>query len=264
MLHWLLVLPIGLWITMLMASLAGFVVLGVERGERVTFDKRLVSLILRESIARSLFFVLRPLGRVHTVPVEVPTTLDKPPAPPVLLVSGSSSNRGAFAFLRAFLTNRGFQWVWAVDPKQHRAGLVDAAQNLRPSIDRLLADSGGQHVDLVGYGSGGLVAAWYARHLDTEGRIRRVVTIGTPWRGTKLAVFRRGRLGDETQHGSHLLDDLVPAVPTTSIWSHDDPTVIPSSSATPDSLQSVEIEGAGHADMLVSARVFRAVQAALA
>ena len=70
--HWLLVLPIGLWITMLMGSLAGFVALGVERGERVVFDARLLSLIVRESVARSLFWLLLPLGMVSSAPVGVP------------------------------------------------------------------------------------------------------------------------------------------------------------------------------------------------
>lgn len=260
--HWLLVLPIGLWLTMLMVSLAGFVVLGVERGERVEFDARLLALVVRESVARSLFWLMRPLGVITHSPVGVPVTTGVE-LPPVLLVSGSSVNRGALAFLRAFLTSRDIAWVWAVDPQQHRSGLVAAAESLGASIDLLLAESGRETVDLVGYGSGGLVAAWYARHLDTAGRVRRVVTIGTPWRGTKLAVFRRGRLAEETSWGAHLLDDLVPPVPTTSIWSADDPTVIPSESAVPDGVLAVEIDGAGHADMLVSARVFRAVRAAL-
>lgn len=261
-LHWLLVLPIGLWVTMMMVSLAGFVVLGVERGERVEFDARLLSLVVRESVARSLFWLLRPLGVVSHSPVGVPVTPGTQ-HPPVLLVPGSSVNRGALAFLRAFLTHRDIGWVWAVNPHQHHDGVVRAAQELEPAIRRLLAESGRDTVDLVGYGSGGLVAAWFARHLDTDGLVRRVVTIGTPWRGTKLSVFRRGRLAEETSYGAHLLDDLVPPVPTISIWSRDDPTVIPSSSACPEGIQSVEIEGAGHADMLVSARVFRAVRAAL-
>ncbi|MCB9694105.1 MAG: hypothetical protein H6736_20035 [Alphaproteobacteria bacterium] len=256
-------LPIGLWITMLMGSLAGFVALGVERGERVVFDGRLLSLIVRESVARSLFWLLLPLGMVSSAPVGVPIVGEATGAP-VLLVPGSSVNRGALAFLRTFLIHRGMAWVWAVNPRQHHTGIVEAAQALEVDVVRLATESGRPQVDLVAFGTGGLVAAWYARHLDTAGRIRRVVTIGTPWRGTKLSVFRRGRLGEDTSYGAHLLDDLVPSVPTVSIWSSDDPTVIPSSSAAPEGVQSVEIEAAGHAEMLVSARVFRAVRAALA
>jgi pimeloyl-ACP methyl ester carboxylesterase len=247
---------------MLMASLAGFVVLGVDRGERVTFDRHLLSLVVRESIARSLFWILRPLGVISSAPVRVPVP-DGPERPPVLLVSGSSINRAALMFLRSFLTHRGIAWAWSVDVAHDRTGIVEAAQKLEGSVQRLCEASGVRAVDVVAYGSGGLVAAWYARHLDGEGRIRRLVTIGTPWRGTRLSVFRRGRLGEELAYNAHLLDDLVPAIPTVSIWSPDDPTVVPSTSACPTAVQSVEIEGAGHADMLVSARVYRAVQAAL-
>lgn len=248
---------------MLMGSLAGFVVLGVERGERVVFDGQLFSLVIRESIARSLFWVLRPLGVVSSAPVQVPVA-EGPDHPPVLMVPGSSVNRAALLFLRSFLTHRGFAWVWSVNPIHQKIGIVAAAQELDSAVKRMCDESGCAQIDLVGYGTGGLVAAWYARHLDLDGRIRRLVTIGTPWRGTRLSVFRRGRLGDELAYGAHLLDDLVPSIPTVSIWSPDDPTVIPSESACPESVQSVEIEGAGHAEMLVSARVYRAVGAALA
>ncbi len=249
-------LPTGLWITTLMTSLAGFVVLGVERGERVRFDAALLSLVVRESTARSLFWLLRPLGHILDPSPGGPTE-----HPPVLLVAGSSINRSAFLFLRTFLRHRGFR-VGVVDPVQHQVGIAAAAEALRPAVERLLRGTPHETLDLVGYGSGGLVAAWYARHVEPS-QVRRLVTLGTPWRGTKLSVFRRGRLGDDTRYGSPLLDDLVPAIPTVSIWSPDDPTVIPSSSATPDGLQPVEIEGAGHADLLVSARAFRAIQAAL-
>ncbi|MEZ4321434.1 MAG: hypothetical protein R3F61_28440 [Myxococcota bacterium] len=262
--HWLLVLPVGLLVTMGAASFAGFVVLAVERGEPVQLDRRVLSLMIRESVARSLFFVLRPLGLTDTGPV-IDVRTEVPKTTPVLLVPGASNNRSSLGFMRSFLVFRGFPWVWAVNPPQLRdMGLADAAAELGRSIERLRAEAKSEQVDLVGHGSGGLVAAWYARHLDTEGRVRRLVTVGTPWRGSKMSVFRRGRLAEETRYGAHVLDDLVPQTRTISIWSPDDPTVIPTSSAVPDhGVESVQVESAGHHEMLMSARVFRAVQAAL-
>lgn len=259
---WLLVLPIALWLTMLGATLAGLVVLAVDRGEPVRFQLPLVSLVAREASARAVFWLSRPLGWISSSPVQVPTSVEFPISRPVLLVPGLSQNRSALAFLRTFLNARGFVWVWAVNPP-HREGLAIGAEQLGRQIDRLCKESGAAQIDLVGHGSGGLVAAWYARHLDGDERIRRLVTLGTPWGGTRMSIFRRGAMQEETAHGSPTLDGLVPTVPTYSIWSADDPTVVPSASALPDGVESVEILTAGHAEMLISARAFRAVQAAL-
>lgn len=262
--HWLLVLPLGLLVTMGAATFAGFVVLAVERGDPVVLDRRVASLMIREALARSLFFVLRPLGLTDSGPI-IDVRGETPRSTPVLLVPGASNNRSSLGFLRTFLVHRGFAWVWAVNPPHlGDVGLADAAAALDRSVKRICEESRSQQVDLVGHGSGGLVAAWYARHLDTGGRIRRLVTVGTPWKGSKMSVFRRGRLGEETRYGAHVLDDLVPPVRTISIWSPDDPTVIPSASAVPDQgVESVQVDSAGHHEMLMSARIFRAVQAAL-
>lgn len=259
---WLLVLPLGLWLTMVAATLAGLVVLAVERGEPVRFQLPLVSLVAREASARAVFWMARPLGWTASSPVQVPVPADSPTTRPVLLVPGLSQNRAAMSFLRTFLNARGYDWVWAVNPPHHD-GLAAGAEALSRQVDELKRRSGAKQIDLVGHGSGGLVAAWYVRHLDEQGTVRRLVTLGTPWRGTRMSVFRKGVLQEETRFGSATLDDLVPGVPTWSIWSADDPTVVPSSSALPDGVESVEILTSGHTEMLMSARAFRAVQAAL-
>lgn len=261
-------LPVGLLLTMAAASFAGFVVLAVERGEPVVLDRRVVSLMVREAIARALIWCLRPLAVGDSGPVLAPA-IGAPDGRghvvPVLLVPGVSAHRAATAFLRTFLVRRGFRWVWSVDPRPGAEGLAAGAEHLAVQVARLRAEAGSTQIDVVGHGSGGLVAAWFVRHLDTERTVRRLVTLGTPWRGTRMSVFRRGRLGEETRYGAHFLDDLSPThARTISIWSPDDPTVVPTSSALPQhGVESVEVESAGHAEMLMSARIFRAVQAAL-
>ena len=73
-----------------------------------------------------------------------------------------------------------------------------------------------------------------------------------------------GRAVDEVRFGSHALDGLwPPPVPTTCIHSPDDPVVVPASSAAPAGGELVAVESGGHLDLLLSARVYRAVQVAL-
>ena len=71
-----------------------------------------------------------------------------------------------------------------------------------------------------------------------------------------MSVFLRGPHARETVPGAHQLDELVPPpVPTLSIWSPDDPFVVPSSSALPEGVESVRLDGAGHLELLISARL---------
>ena len=67
------------------------------------------------------------------------------------------------------------------------------------------------------------------------------------------------------RHGSHLLEGLTPLpVPLVCVWSATDPLVVPARSAhPPHGADGVCIDAAGHLDLLLSARVWRTVQAAL-
>jgi len=144
------------------------------------------------------------------------------------------------------------------------AALASRMQALGGEALAEAAARGAAEVDLVGFGTGGLVAAWYLRH-HGPAKVRRLITIGTPWRGTKLAVFSRAPEAPEIKFGAHALDGLCPPpVPTVCIWSPDDPVVVPATSAVPEhGVDAVRVEAGGHVDLLLSARVYRAVQAAL-
>jgi triacylglycerol lipase len=63
-----------------------------------------------------------------------------------------------------------------------------SAERVIEAIDELAALPGFRHADVVGHSMGGLVAAYALKALDSRRRIRRVVTLGTPHRGSPLAL----------------------------------------------------------------------------
>ena len=82
----------------------------------------------------------------------------------------------------------------------------------------MLRTSGAQQVDLVGHSMGGLVAAFYVNALGGHTRVRRLVTLGAPWKGTATWVFGGRREARDMAPDS----DVVKAVqelktPTTAI-----------------------------------------------
>jgi triacylglycerol lipase len=241
----------------------GWVVLAADRAEPVRFGAREIAVLVREGCVRALFIVLSPIGWVDAL-APGPATRPDPHKLPVLLVTGRGMNRTAFAFLQVFLAERGFTMTWSINPPPGDLGLGEQAEALARRVDDLCRATGAERIDVVAHSLGGLVAAWYVRHLDGARKVRRLVTLGTPWKGTRTAVFGRGRVAAESTYGSPLLESLAPPpVPTVAIWSPDDPVVVPSSSAMPQGADSVCIDGLGHVDLLASALAFRAVVAAL-
>jgi triacylglycerol esterase/lipase EstA (alpha/beta hydrolase family) len=161
--------------------------------------------------------------------------------------------------LKRFLIARGAV-AWTGSLARPHEDLTKHAEVLEAKIDALRRATQADEIDLVCHGLGGLAAAWLLRHRDGPHGVRRLVTIGTPWHGTKMAAFLPGRASVEVRPGSHHLDELVPPpLPTVTIWCPDDPDVVPAASAVVDPHTAVAIEGAGHAGLLMSVRSFQAV-----
>lgn len=263
--RWLLFPPTAILLVQLVFAFAGYVVLLVERGEPVVVTGRTLSIYVREAAARTWFVFLWPLSWFGGAlePGSVPAGKERR-SPPIMLVPGYGHRRTSMRYLQKFLVARGFRWVWPIDHVSRNATLAQRAEHLGRKIAEIQQITGAEQVDIVAFSTGGLVAAWYCKRMSGGRNVRRLVTLGTPWRGTKLAVFARGPGAAELMYGAHMLDDLAPpGVSAVSIWSPDDPIVVPTTSATPDGVESVCIEAAGHVELLVSARAFRAVFAAL-
>jgi triacylglycerol esterase/lipase EstA (alpha/beta hydrolase family) len=258
--HWLLLPPALLLGVSIARALGGWIVLAADRGEPARFGRQELAITLREAGARALMTALAPLGWTPAPP-RVSGPIDDRRVP-VLLVPGHRWNRQACAFLRTFLVHRGWGCVWAVSSVDR--SIPEQARELGRRVEELIRATGAHRVDVVAHSTSGLAAAWYVQHLEGAATVRRLVTLGTPWAGTRVAAFLPGRRGVEMVYGSPILEGLTPpAVPTICVWSPDDPMVVPTSSAVPDGVEAVRIEGVGHVEMLTSARVYRAVQAAL-
>jgi pimeloyl-ACP methyl ester carboxylesterase len=159
----------------------------------------------------------------------------------------------------------------------HLGDVRRTAKRVQEEIERLAQRSGFAYVDVVGHSLGGLVATYCLKVLDRGRRVRRVVTLGTPHRGTPLALLGACLLGAVSRAiwqmipGSPLLRELalrpVPIGSEIVALGSDADRVVPPRSSRPPSdtrMRCAALAGLGHVEFLTSRVAFRAVRAELA
>jgi triacylglycerol lipase len=245
----------------------GYAWMALERGEPLRPTATDISWFAREIGATALIFGLMPFGWWPSSPTRKRRQRDIAEAPdpaairnPVLLVHGYSLNRACFTFLKTYLHTRGWEWVWAANHRPRSSPIPVFAKRLGRTIERLKDATGADKVDLVCHSMGGVVAAYALKEYGYSEHVRRVITLGTPWAGTKTYVFCWMREGADLAPSSEVIAAIADYQgDTVAIWSQYDQLMVPLKTAAPDHARTVEIKHLGHVEMLTSARVFRMV-----
>lgn len=162
---------------------------------------------------------------------------------PVVLVPGYGGSQDALRTLAGRISGRETRLVTlpgdGTGDLQAQVAALEAAVGDTPSVD------------VIGYSAGGVVARlWVAR--GGSHRTRRVVTLGSPLHGTRLAATGGVVVPDacpvscqQLAPGSALLTSVarepVP-VPWLSIWTQDDQTVLPPDSARLDGAVNLALQ----------------------
>lgn len=184
--------------------------------------------------------------------------------PPVLLVHGYCCSRASWWWLRRRLEAAG--WTVATITLEPVYASIDAyVEPLARRIDAVLAETGAEKLILVGHSMGGLVARVYLQRFG-EARVKRLITLGTPHQGSRLARLGLGENGRQMRPGSRWLQSLAtppPAVNSLVLYSPHDEFVIPRNLLRLADGEHQEIPGLGHLAMLYSPRVWLALQQVL-
>jgi triacylglycerol esterase/lipase EstA (alpha/beta hydrolase family) len=192
-------------------------------------------------------------------------------------LGADSRGRRGLVLVHGFFCNRGLWNPWLA--RLRAQGIPFVAVNLEPvfgSIDAYpaIVDAAVRRVEaatglapvVVAHSMGGLaVRAWLAT-LGDVARVHRVVTIGTPHRGTWLARFALSRNGEQMQPGGGWLDRLAAREPAhrygrfTCFYSHCDNIVFPASTATLPGADNRHLPAVAHVHMAYHEAVFGEVQ----
>ena len=107
-----------------------------------------------------------------------------PDSPPVLIIHGFLGTRGSMYMLERRLVESGFVVVSFNIGTLNVRDIRRSAFMIHRKIERVLAQTPFQKIDIIGHSMGGLIGLYYVKKLGGHQRVRRLVMMGTPVRGT--------------------------------------------------------------------------------
>ena len=220
-----------------------------------------------ECVATAMLALSAPLGlrRLRIVACD-----GEQPRRPVVFLHGYGQHAGNFLWLARRLRRDGWPHLYAVGHTAAWGDIERSGQRLSATIDRILAETGADRVDVVAHSMGGLVARACLRLREGRG-VGRLITLGTPHGGTAIfSRLARDPMVRQMRTGSPLLAALgadaqvLERVDCTAIYSADDAVVVPASAGYWPGAFNVEVRGVGHNSLLFSPRVYELVRENLA
>ncbi len=130
-------------------------------------------------------------------------------APVVFLIHGIDDDGSIFCRMGQYLGKSGYRpFVIEYSPSDGRVGIDQLAEQVRPSVEKVLKNNPGRYA-VVGFSMGGLVArALFASDSPLSDRPEIFISISSPHAGTWMAWSRLNEAGRQMCPGSSFIDHL--------------------------------------------------------
>jgi pimeloyl-ACP methyl ester carboxylesterase len=195
-----------------------------------------------------------------------------PESPPILIIHGFLGTRGSMYLLERRLVEDGFVVVSFNLGTLNVRDIRASAFLIHRKIERILAQTPSQRIDIIGHSMGGLIGLYYVKKLGGHARVRKLIMMGTPIRGTWAALAGVMTLGLWSTSSwqllprSRFLDELArgaipPGVEVHTIAAARD-WVVPLSTTRLSGANAMTVP-LGHSSLVVSEEVYRRVMNAL-
>jgi pimeloyl-ACP methyl ester carboxylesterase len=218
--------------------------------------------IAREVGASVLTYELYPLGlwgeRLPTVPNPWP--IQRHDHVPILFIHGIFHNRSAFAWLKTRLAWEGWPHFKEINLSTSRHTVAEMAEQTAFHVQSLRARCQVPQIDIVAHSMGGIIARYYIQMLGGDGKVRHLITLGTPHRGTLLSQYSRlpyfRELSPESQTIQRLNQRTLPRLTQgLAISGNLDIFMQPRDCSWWEGMRNIELSNVGHAGLLFSRRV---------
>ena len=189
-----------------------------------------------------------------------------PASPPVLMIHGFLGTRGSMYVLERRLVEDGFVVVSFNLGTLNVRDIRRSAFLIHRKIERILSQTPSQRIDIIGHSMGGLIGLYYVKKLGGHARVRKLIMMGTPIRGTWAALAGVVTLGLWSTSSwqllprSRFLDELAKGPIPPEVEARD--WMVPLSTTRLSGANAMTVP-LGHSSLVVSEEVYRRVVAAL-
>lgn len=245
-----------LWVELRLQSLQG------QFPEKIPLFTLLKSFFI-EWFCNFVRFILAPLKFLSSVPATNNGT-------PILLVHGYLQNQNDWLWFKHCLKNiPNVGPIYSINLQAPFGSIAKYAEQLKQEIADIQAETQQNQIILIGHSMGGLVCSYYSEFIAKPDEVLKVITLGSPFQGTRLAALGYGENVKEMSPHSSFLQDLTQRIQQSNIAYHHiasqmDNIIIPWQSALPPDTQLLSthiciLEDHGHLRLLISPQVIHQV-----
>lgn len=175
----------------------------------------------------------------------------------IIIVPGYEMNRFSSMFLQKYLEARGHR-VWAINNIFFADNLGQIIDTTRERILEICRQNElTEKIHLIGHSMGGIISCEIAK--KERGKIGSIVTLGTPFMGTKIHMLGlKKHVHDLSEDSHYCLEDRQIECAHLCLWSSIDSIVLPSTNSRLAHLNNQEVL-VGHLSFLFSTSVFRSI-----
>lgn len=127
---------------------------------------------------------------------------------PILLVHGYLNRASIWLYLGNKLSKKYQGSVYTLNLKNPFSSIEDFAKQVQKKAKQIEKEQGTNDLILIGHSMGGIVSLYYSINLAIDKNIVRVITLGSPLRGTKMAFLGLGKCAKQMRRGSPFLKKL--------------------------------------------------------
>jgi len=188
--------------------------------------------------------------------------------PPVLLLHGYLGTRGSMYILERRLNDDGICVFSFNLGSLNVRDIRTSAFLIHRKVESILAQTPVKKIDIIGHSMGGLIGLYYVKKLGGADRVRKLVMMGTPYRGTWAALLGVATMGLVSTSAWQLLPnsrflrelDAGPLPPSVQFYtiSAERDWVCPPRSTPVEGAESFTVP-LGHSSLVMSEEVYRHV-----
>ena len=171
--------------------------------------KNFIKNYIKEYVLVMSKFFLLPYKHIN-ISANVTTNCDHA----ILLVHGFSRSQTDWLWFIKKLSKQTTLPIFATNIIPNKAPIQQLAISLETKIQEIKSLTACKKIILIGHSMGGLISSYYSEFMDNNDEVKTVITIGTPFHGTKIAVAAHGANMQQMQPNNQFLLKLCTSIAT--------------------------------------------------